>query len=175
MKALASIAFVTALILAGSQAAAQSAPAPTSPTPQNPGGGGGGPLGGWRGASNNPGSGSGDLMGSFAPAPDSKANDAMPKGAYGVELARRIGDAQRLVDAVNDGKVLTDGDGRHVRDLMRDDFVAWKKRYDLLPSNYRAERDRWIVDEDAMSPNEWAKHRLDWLEAQRQWILAHGG
>lgn len=173
MKTLASIAFVTAMILGGSQASAQSAPAPAPATPQNPGGGGGGPLGAWRGASNNPGSGSGDLMGSFSKAPEEVAG--MPKGAYGIELARRMDDARRLVDAVDEGKVLTDSDARHVRDLMRDDFIAWKKRYDLLPSNYRAERDRWIVDESALSPNEWAKHRLDWLEAQREWIISHGG
>jgi hypothetical protein len=99
----------------------------------------------------------------------------MPKGPSGQDLARRIADAQRLVEQVNRGKALTQGDSQHIRDLMRDDFLAWSKQFDLLPTTYRAERDRWIVDVAALTPEQWAKHRLDWLEAERDWIVSHGG
>jgi hypothetical protein len=97
------------------------------------------------------------------------------KGQYGIDLGRRIEDAQRLVDAAAHGRVLTDSNARHIRDLMREDFFAWRNQYDLLPAAYRSERDRWLVDEKALSPDAWAKQRLNWLEAQRDWILSHGG
>jgi hypothetical protein len=84
-------------------------------------------------------------------------------------------DAQELVDAVSRRRVLTDRDLGRIRDLMREDCIAWRKRYDLLPSAYREERDRWIVDEQALSPNQWAQQRLDWLEVERDWIVSHGG
>lgn len=160
------------LALTSAAAWAQSAPAPPPPTPQNPGGSSG-PLGGYRNVSNDPGAGLAESLGSFVDTTHAHAGEV--KGAYGVELARRIADARRLVDAVGEGRVLTDKDVRRIRSAMRDDFIAWRKRYDLLPSAYRKERDRWIVDEQALSPDAWAKQRLDWLQAQRDWIVAHGG
>ena len=33
----------------------------------------------------------------------------------------------------------------------------------------------WLVDEAALSPEAWAKQRVDWLQAQQQWILANAG
>ena len=163
-----------AITLAAASAAAwaQTAPAAPPPTAQNPVTSKG-PLGGYRGVSNDPGAGLAESLGSFVDT--TNAHKGEVKGAYGVELERRIADAQRLVDAVGQGRVLTDKDVRRIRSSMRDDFIAWRKRYDLLPSAYRKERDRWIVDEQALSPDAWAKQRLDWLEAQRDWILSHGG
>lgn len=150
---------------------------PPPSTPQNPGAGSG-PLGGYVGrafgASNNPGAGTGDFAGPPASL-SGRDQKGMPKGEYGLDLAHRLADAQKLVDAVGQGKLLGNGDVRRIRNLMREDFIAWQKRYDLLPSAYRAERDRWMVDEKSMSPNDWAKHRLEWLQAQREWILARGG
>ena len=133
------------------------------------------PLGGFRAPSNNPGAGSGEMPGSFAGVTNQHRAKGEVKGQYGLDLARRIAEAQRLVDATNHGRVLTDSDTRHIRDLMREDFFAWRKQYDLMPDPYRAERDRWLLDPGALSPNAWAKQRLDWLEAQRDWILARGG
>jgi hypothetical protein len=133
-----------------------------------------GPLGGYRGASNNPGSGDGEMPGSFAGVADRYA-EGMVKGQYGIDLSRRIADARRLVDAVAGGRVLTDSNTRHIRDSMREDFFAWRNQFDIMPAAFRAERDRWLVDEKALSPNAWAKQRLNWLEAQRDWILSHGG
>jgi hypothetical protein len=161
-----------ALACASVAAQAQSAPTPPPPTAQNPGGSGG-PLGRYRGVSNDPGAGLAESLGSFVDT--TNAHKGEVKGVYGVELERRIADAQRLVDAVGKGRVLTGKDVRRIRSAMRDDFIAWRKRYDLLPSAYRKERDRWIVDEQALSPDAWAKQRLDWLQAQRDWIVAHGG
>lgn len=144
---------------------------PGSPAPQTVGQTQG-PLGSWREPSNNPGTGTGDMPGMWAPADSPKG---MPKGPYGLELARRMADAQRLVEQVNRGKALTQGDRKHIRDQMRDDFLAWTKQYDLLPTSYRSERDRWIVDLGALTPEKWAKHRLEWLQAERDWIVSHGG
>lgn len=167
-----------ALLAIGLTAGAAFAQQPPAVTPQNPGASVG-PLGGYVGRgfapSNNPGSGSGDFAGPTASLPNGAAAKGMPKGEYGIDLGRRIADAQKLVDAVAKGKILTASDTRRIRNLMREDFVAWNKRYDLLPSAYRAERDRWMVDEQSLTPNAWAKQRLDWLQAQREWILAHGG
>lgn len=97
------------------------------------------------------------------------------KGAYGLDLSRRIASAQTLVDQVNRGRMLTAGDAGHIRSLMREDFIAWSKRYDLPLPFYRAERDRWLVDVQALTPRDWASQRLKWLYAQREWVLAHGG
>ena len=163
---------VLAVALVVSSGALQAQTPPPS-TPQNPVGGAG-PLGGFRGASNNPGAGMGDFAGPSASLSDRDAK-GMPKGEYGLDLARRLSDAQKLVDAVGQGKTLGDGDVRRIRNLMREDFIAWQKRYDLLPSAYRAERDRWLVEPNSMAPNDWAKQRLNWLQAQREWILARGG
>lgn len=168
----AGVAFLASVLTLVPAALTAQTPPPT--TPQNPVGGAG-PLGGFRGASNNPGAGSGDFGGPAVSVSDNRTVKDMPKGEYGQDLARRLTDAKKLVDAVGQGRVLTDGDVRRIRNLMREDFIAWQKRYDLLPSAYRAERDRWLVDEKSLSPNDWAKQRLNWLEAQRDWILARGG
>lgn len=134
-----------------------------------------GPVGGWQSPSNNPGTGTGDIPGSASGVPGAQAADGTLKGAYGLDLSNRIASAEKLVDEVRRGRVLTDSDTHHIRDLMREDFVAWNKRYDLLPSAYRKEKDHWLVDAKALTPNAWAKQRLDWLNAQRDWILSHGG
>jgi hypothetical protein len=160
---------VSTLAFLASPAEAQQQPGPAPPQPV---GQTQGPLGGWREPSNNPGTGTGDMPGMWAPADSVKG---MPKGPSGQDLARRIADAQRLVEQVNRGKALTQGDSQHIGDLMRDDFLAWSKQFDLLPATYRAERDRWIVDVAALTPEQWAKHRLGWLEAERDWIVSHGG
>ena len=133
------------------------------------------PSGGWRSPSSNPGTGTGDIPGSGMGLPTPHSGDGQLKGAYGFDLSNRIASAQKLVDEVGHGRVLTDSDTRHIRDLMREDFVAWNKRFDLLPSAYRKEKDRWLVDAKALTPNAWAKQRLDWLKAQRDWVLARGG
>ena len=131
------------------------------------------PSGGQRGTSNNVGTGTGDMPGSSVGLPDIKSGEL--KGAYGLDLSQRIAQAQALVDQVNHGRILTDSDTRRIRNLMREDFAAWNKRYDLLPSTFRAERDRWLVDAGALTPSGWALQRLRWLEAQRAWVVAHGG
>jgi len=133
------------------------------------------PLGGWQKASSNPGTGTGDIPGASVGLPGLPHANNLPKGAYGLDLSRRIADAQKLVDEVSRGRMLTDSDTRHIRDLMREDFIAWNKRFDLLPSAYRKERDRWLVDASALTPNEWAEQRLKWLNVQRDWVLARGG
>ena len=152
------------LVLAATAAWSQASP------PQSTG-----PLGGWRSASNNPGSGSGDMPGASVGPPNAHAAIGSLKGAYGFDLSRRIADAQKLVDEVNRGRMLTDHDTRQIRGLMREDFIAWNKQFDLLPSTYRAERDRWLVDASALTPKDWAQQRLKWLKAQRDWVLAHSG
>lgn len=131
------------------------------------------PSSGQPGTANNLGTGTGDMPGSSTGLPDIKSGEL--KGAYGLDLSQRIAQAQALVDQVNHGKVLTEKDTRHIRNLMREDFAAWNKRYDLLPSTYQAERDRWLVDAGALTPDKWALQRLRWLEAQRAWVLDHGG
>ena len=157
-----------ALLAATTPAWSQANPGPQSGPLGNTSGRGGGP-------SNDPGSGSGDIPGTGFGLPASEAAAGVPKGNYGIELMRRITDARKLVDAVDHGHVLTTGDMRRIRNLMREDFIAWGNRYDLLPSAYRAEKDRWLVEEQSLTPNEWARQRLKWLEAQRQWIVSHGG
>jgi hypothetical protein len=160
------LAFFAALAGAQQQPAQPTAPQPPQTVGNTQ------PYGGWRGASNNPGTGTGDMPGMWAPANSAKG---MPKGPYGLELAQRMHDAQKLVDEVNGGKALSPKDSGRIRNLMREDFFAWSKQYDLPQAGYRAERDRWLVDADALTPEQWAKHRLEWLEAERDWILAHGG
>lgn len=167
---IADIAGAALLALSASVASGQTAP---SPTPQNPGSATG-PLGGYRGTSNDPGAGLAESPGAFAASPNGQKS-GMLKGEYGMDLARRIADAQRLVDSVGHGRTLTDGDARRIRNLMREDFIAWRKQFDPQPSAYERQRDNWIVDKNALSPDAWATQRLKWLEAQRDWILSNGG
>jgi len=171
MKLLTIAITVSAISFAAPPALAQQQQQP-APAPMV--GSTGSPYGSWHTPSNNPGSGTGDMPGTWASA-NADPSQGMPKGPYGLELAQRIADAQRLIDQASKGKILTDKDSGHIRNLMREDFVAWKKQYDLPPGPYRAERDKWIVEADALSPEQWAKHRLEWLQAERDWILAHGG
>lgn len=161
---------VLVLAFASVAASAQTAPAPT---PQNPGSASG-PLGGFRATSNDPGAGLADSPGALV-SPSSSSNRGMLNSAYGLDLARRMADAQRLVDSVANGRALTDSDSRRIRNLLREDFIAWRKEFDPLPSAYRKLRDRWIVGEHALRPGEWAKQRLDWLKSQRDWIVSNGG
>ena len=126
-------------------------------------------VGGWRSPSNNPGTGIGDIPASSLPI---GGRDAMQGGAYGLDLSRRIAEAEKLVDEASHGRLLTDSDTHRIRNLMREDFISWNKQFDLPPAAYRAERDRWLVEPQQLSPNAWAQQRLTWLKAQRDWVLA---
>jgi hypothetical protein len=98
------------------------------------------------------------------------ANGHLREADYRAMLASRMAQAQALV-----GRPLTDRDRKKIRSAMRADFIAWRKQYDPRPKDYGALRDRWIVDEAALSPEAWAKQRVDWLRAQHEWILANVG
>ena len=145
------------LLLLASSAAAQVAPVGQ---PSN--------VGSWRAPSINPGTGSGDIPASSLP---SSGKAGVLDSIYGVDLLRRIAEAQKLVDQVNQGRVLTDSDTRRIRNQLREDFISWNKQFDLTPASYRSERDRWLVEPQQLSPAKWAQQRLDWLEAQRDWML----
>jgi hypothetical protein len=98
------------------------------------------------------------------------ANGHLREADYRAMLASRMAQAQALV-----GQPLTDRDRKKIRSAMRSDFIAWRKQYDPRPKDYGALRDRWVVDEAALSPEAWAKQRVDWLRAQQEWILANVG
>ena len=98
------------------------------------------------------------------------ANGQMREADYRAMLAGRIAQAQALV-----GQPLTNRDAKKIRSAMRADFIAWRKQYDPRRKDYDALRDRWVVDEAALSPEAWAKQRVDWLRAQHDWILANYG
>jgi hypothetical protein len=98
------------------------------------------------------------------------ANGHLREADYRAMLAGRLAQAQALV-----GQPLTDRDRKKIRSAMRADFIAWRKQYDPRPKDYGALHDRWIVDEAALSPEAWAKQRVDWLRAQHEWILANVG
>jgi hypothetical protein len=98
------------------------------------------------------------------------ANGHLREADYRAMLASRMAQAQALV-----GRPLTDRDRKKIRSAMRSDFIAWRKQYDPRPKDYGALRDRWVVDEAALSPEAWAKQRVDWLRAQQEWILANVG
>lgn len=98
------------------------------------------------------------------------ANGHMREADYRAMLAGRVALAQALV-----GQPLTDRDAKKIRSAIRSDFIAWRKQYDPRRKDYDALRDRWLVDEAALSPEAWAKQRVDWLRAQHEWILANYG
>ena len=98
------------------------------------------------------------------------ANGRMSEKAYRAELARSIVEAQALV-----GRPLTERDRGKIRAALRDDLIAWRKQYDPRRAEYRDVHDRWLVDEASLSPDAWAKQRVEWLRAQQQWILANVG
>lgn len=98
------------------------------------------------------------------------ANGHMREADYRAMLARRIAQAEAVV-----GQPLTERDAKKIRSAMRTDFIAWRKQYDPRSKDYGALHDRWIVDEAALSPEAWAKQRVDWLRAQQAWILANVG
>ena len=98
------------------------------------------------------------------------ANGHMREQDYRAMLAGRMTQAQAML-----GQPLTGRDAKKIRSAMRADFIAWRKQYDPRPKDYGALHDRWLVDEAALSPDAWAKQRIDWLRAQQEWILANVG
>ena len=98
------------------------------------------------------------------------ANGRMREADYRAMLGSRMAQAQALV-----GQPLTDRDRKKIRSAIRSDFIAWRKQYDPRPKEYGALRERWVVDEAALSPEAWAKQRVAWLHAQHEWILANVG
>jgi hypothetical protein len=96
------------------------------------------------------------------------ANGHMREADYRAELARQIAGAERLV-----GTALTDRDRTKIRGAIRRDLIAWRKQYDPRSPDYREMHDRWLVEEASLSPEAWAKQRVDWLKAQAAWILAN--
>jgi hypothetical protein len=98
------------------------------------------------------------------------ANGHMSERDYRALLARQMAAAQALV-----GQTLTDRDRKKIRSAISSDLIAWRKQYDPRRADYGAMRERWLVDEASLSPEAWAKQRLDWLRAQQAWILANIG
>ena len=98
------------------------------------------------------------------------ANGHMREADYRAELARQLSRAEQMV-----GRPLTDHDRSMIRGAIRSDMIAWRKQYDPRSSDYRAMHERWLVDEAAMSPEAWARQRVNWLRAQMEWILANFG
>ena len=98
------------------------------------------------------------------------ANGHLREADYRAMLAGRIAQAQALV-----GQPLTDRDRKKIRSAVRSDFIAWRKQYDPRRKDYDALHDRWVVEEAALSPEAWAKQRVEWLRAQQEWILANVG
>jgi hypothetical protein len=87
------------------------------------------------------------------------------------ELQRQLAAAQKLV-----GQPLTDRDRGRIRSAISKDLIAWRTQYDPRRKDYSAMRERWLVDEESLSPEGWAKQRVEWLRAQWNWIAAqHGG
>jgi hypothetical protein len=95
------------------------------------------------------------------------AQGQMPEQDYIDELSRQLASAQRLV-----GAPLTEKDRGRIRSAVSKDLIAWRKQYDPRRKDYSAMRAKWLVDEDKLSPEGWAKQRVDWLRAQQEWILA---
>jgi hypothetical protein len=96
------------------------------------------------------------------------SNGRMHERDYRAELARHIADAERLI-----GQPLTDRDRGKIRESLRSDLIAWRKQYDPRRADYRAMHDQWLVDEESLSAEAWAKQRVDWLRAEQQWIIAN--
>jgi hypothetical protein len=98
------------------------------------------------------------------------ANGHMREKDYQAQLARRIAEANALL-----GKSLTDRDRSKIREAIRSDLMAWRKQYDPRRADYRAVHDQYLVAEESLSAEAWAKQRVAWLRAQQEWILANVG
>jgi hypothetical protein len=99
------------------------------------------------------------------------AQGQMREQDYFDELARQYAVAQKLV-----GAALTEKDRGRIRSAISRDLIAWRTQYDPRRSEYSRMREKWLVDEGALSPEGWARQRVEWLRAQQEWILArHGG
>ena len=96
------------------------------------------------------------------------ANGHMSEANYRAELMRQIADAEQML-----GKPLTVRDRSKIRGQVRSDLIAWRKQYDPRGADYNAMRARWLVEEASLSPEAWAKQRVDWLNAQAAWILTN--
>ena len=104
---------------------------------------------------------------SLGPGAAAWARQAMSEREYIDELARQYAAAQQLV-----GTALTEKDRGRIRSAISKDLIAWRTQYDPRSKDYSAMRQRWLVDEEQLSPEGWAKQRVDWLRAQQEWILA---
>ena len=104
---------------------------------------------------------------SLGPGAAAWAKRTMSEQDYVDELARQYAAAQRLV-----GQPLSDKDRGRIRSAISRDLIAWRTQYDPRRKDYSAMREKWLVDEHSLSPEGWAKQRVDWLRAQQEWILA---
>lgn len=106
---------------------------------------------------------------------DKRPNGTVSTARYEQMLASQLSEAEQLLARAQSGSPLTDSDRKHIRSAMREDFIAWRKEYDPRSSTYKAMHDRWLVDEESLSPEAWAKQRVDWLRAEQQWIAGAAG
>jgi hypothetical protein len=106
---------------------------------------------------------------------DKRANGTVSTGHYQQILAGRLSEAQQMLALVQAGTPLTDRDRKRIRSAMREDFIAWRKQFDPRSAAYREMHDKWLLDEDSLSPEGWAKQRVDWLKAQQEWIARTAG
>jgi len=98
------------------------------------------------------------------------ANGHMREADYRAALAGRLAEAEAML-----ATPLTDRDRKKIRNAIRLDLMAWRKQYDPRRADYRAVHDQFLVDENALSAEGWAKQRVAWLKAQQQWILGNAG
>ena len=98
------------------------------------------------------------------------ANGHMSEASYRAELAQQIARAEQMV-----GKPLTERDGKKIRSAIQSDLIAWRKQYDPRSPEYKAMREQWLAEAGSLSPEAWAKQRVDWLKAQEAWIVANYG
>ena len=98
------------------------------------------------------------------------ANGHMRESDYRAVLASQLAQAEAML-----AKPLTERDRGKIRSALQADLIAWRKQYDPRRADYRAIREQYLVDENALSPEAWAKQRIAWLRAQHEWILANVG
>jgi len=59
---------------------------------------------------------------------------------------------------------------KEIRKAFKQDMEDWRDAFRISREDWQSQRDLWLLDADALTPEEWAARRAGWFEARDAWI-----
>jgi len=78
--------------------------------------------------------------------------------------------ALQIAETARSGTELPPNAGPRIRAALEADLNAWHDAFYVDRRDWKAMHDRWLVDADKLTGQQWAQQRADWFAARDVWI-----